>query len=236
MEQRPFGEDLVDGQPAFGTNDFAENPEPRVPCVLILDVSSSMAGDPINQLNDGLICYKDELTADSLASKRVEVSVVTFGSEVKTAVDFTTSESFFPPTLEANGMTYMGQAVNQAIDSLEARKQEYKNAGISYYRPWLFLITDGAPNDSNWEQAAQRAVEGDKAKSFSMYCVGVEGADFETLGKFCVREPLKLDGLRFRDLFLWLSSSQQSVSRSTPGDDVPLVNPAAPDGWATASV
>ena len=95
MEQRPFGEE-IDDQPAFGTNDFAENPEPRVPCTLILDVSSSMAGDPIKQLNDGLICYKDELTADSLASKRVEVSVITFGSEVKTAVDFTTSQNFFP--------------------------------------------------------------------------------------------------------------------------------------------
>ena len=233
MEQRPFGEGIVDDQPAFGTNDFAENPEPRVPCTLILDVSSSMAGDPIKQLNDGLICYKDELTADSLASKRVEVSVITFGSEVKTEVDFTTSQNFFPPTLEANGMTYMGQAVNQAIDALEARKQEYKNAGISYYRPWMFLITDGAPNDSNWEAAAQRALEGDKAKSFSMFCVGVEGADFETLTKFCTREPLKLKGLRFRDLFLWLSSSQQSVSRSTPGDEVPLENPTTPDGWAS---
>lgn len=130
-------------------------------------------------------------------------------------------------------MTYMGQAVNHAIDALEVRKQEYKDAGISYYRPWIFLITDGAPNDSNWEVAAQRAVEGDRAKSFSMFCVGVEGADFDTLTKFCSREPLKLKGLRFRDLFLWLSSSQQSVSRSTPGDEVPLENPATPDGWAS---
>ena len=130
-------------------------------------------------------------------------------------------------------MTYMGQAVNHAIDALEARKREYKNAGISYYRPWMFLITDGAPNDPNWEVAAQRAVEGDRAKSFSMFCVGVEGADFDTLTKFCTREPLKLKGLRFRDLFLWLSSSQQSVSRSTPGDEVPLENPTTPDGWAS---
>ena len=233
MDQRPFGEELIEDQPAFGPNSFAENPEPRVPCTLILDVSSSMRGEPIKQLNEGLICYKDELTADALASKRVEVSVITFGSEVKTVVDYTTSENFFPPTLEANGMTYMGEAVNLAIDSLEARKQEYKNAGISYYRPWLFLVTDGAPNDQNWEAAAQRAIDGDKAKSFSMFCVGVEGSDFDTLSKFCNREPLKLKGLRFRDLFLWLSSSQQSVSRSTPGDEVPLENPTTPEGWAS---
>ena len=232
MEQTPFGEGIFGGDSSFGTNNFAENPEPRVPCILILDVSSSMRGKPIDQLNDGLICYKDELSADSLASKRVEVSVVTFGSEVNTVVDFTTAESFYPPTLEANGLTYMGQAVEQAMSALEARKQEYRNAGISYYRPWVFLITDGAPNDSNWEAVAERAVAGDNKKSFSMFCVGVEGADFDTLSKFTPREPLKLKGLRFRDLFKWLSSSQQSVSQSSPGDEVPLENPTAPNGWA----
>ena len=217
----------------FGTDDFAENPEPRVPCILILDVSSSMAGAPISELNDGLIAYKDELSADSLASKRVEVSVVTFGSEVQTVCDFSTAANFVPPTLEANGLTYMGEAVNQAIDSLERRKQEYKSNGISYYRPWLFLVSDGAPNDPNWEAAAARAVEAEKAKSFKMFCVGVEGADIEVLGRFCVSEPVKLKGLRFRDMFQWLSSSQQSVSRSTPGDEVPLENPTTPDGWAS---
>lgn len=222
MEQKPFG-----------TDDFAENPEPRVPCTLILDVSSSMAGNPITELNDGLVAYKDELSADSLASKRVEVSVITFGSEVKTVCDFTTAAHFVPPRLEAQGLTYMGQAVNQAIDALEMRKQQYKSNGIAYYRPWMFLVSDGAPNDPNWEAAAARAIEAEKAKAFKMFCVGVAGADMETLAKFCAGKPVMLKGLRFRDMFLWLSSSQQSVSRSTPGDEVPLENPTAPDGWAS---
>ena len=221
-------------QVPFGTNDFAENPEPRVPCVLILDVSGSMVGDPIKQLNDGLIAYKDELTADSLASKRVEVSIITFGSEVKTICDFTTAEFFTPPALQASGLTYMGRAVSLAIDSVERRKQEYRSNGISYYRPWLFLISDGAPNDPNWEDAAQRAIAAEKSKAFKMFCVGVEGADIDVLRKFSLGDPVKLKGLRFRDMFLWLSRSQRSVSRSTPGQDVLLENPATPKGWASS--
>jgi len=219
----------------FGTTEFADNPEPRVPCVLILDVSGSMAGEPIRQLNEGLVVYKDTLSADAMARKRVEVAVVTFGAEVKMICDFVTADGFFPPTLEANGMTPMGQAVNMAMDMVESRKQVYKANGISYFRPWLFLITDGGPNDEGWEAVAARAVEQDTAKKFALYGVGVEGADFERLAKFTVREPLKLRGLEFRKLFQWLSSSQQSVSRSTPGEDVPLTNPTAPDGWAVAS-
>jgi uncharacterized protein YegL len=219
-------------QVPFGTNSFAENPESRVPCVLLLDVSGSMAGNPISELNAGLVVYKDELVADSLSSKRVEVAIVTFGGQVQTICDFTTAEQFFPPTLTANADTPMGAAINQAIDMVQLRKQTYRSNGILFYRPWIFLITDGGPTDQ-WQSAAERVKQGEASKSFMFFAVGVEGANFDILGQISVREPLKLKGLRFRDLFQWLSHSQQSVSRSNLGDEVPLANPAAPDGWAS---
>ncbi len=219
-------------QVPFGTNSFAENPEPRVPCVLLLDVSGSMGGTPISELNGGLTVYKDELAADALASKRVEVAIVTFGGRVETVCDFTTAEQFVPPALSVSGDTPMGAAINRAIDMLHERKQVYRTNGIAFYRPWIFLITDGAPTD-DWKSAAQRVHEGESAKAFSFFAVGVEGANFDTLKQIATREPLRLKGLRFRDLFQWLSNSQQSVSRSTPGEDVPLSNPTAPDGWAS---
>jgi uncharacterized protein YegL len=216
----------------FGTNDFAENAEPRVPCILVLDVSGSMAGEPIRQLNDGLVAFKEELSADSLAAKRVEVAIVTFGQEVTKVCDFTTADGFQPPTLSVSGMTPMGQAVTLAMDMLEERKKTYKANGISYYRPWVFLITDGGPNDAGWERAAERSMQADKDKKFALFAVGVEEARFDVLVRFTPREPLRLKGLRFRDLFLWLSSSLKSVSQSSPGDDVPLANPVTPEGWA----
>lgn len=220
MDQKPFG----------GVS-FAENPDPRCPCVLLLDVSGSMEGAAIAELNAGLSTYKDELAADSLAAKRVEVALVSFGAEVKTVSEFKPVAEFAPPALAADGDTPMGEAILRAIEMLQARKTLYKENGVQFYRPWIFLITDGAPTDE-WKAAAEKVKEGEAARAFAFFAVGTSGANFDVLRQISVRDPLKLDGLRFRDLFVWLSNSQRAVSRSKTTEEVALENPAAPKGWA----
>jgi uncharacterized protein YegL len=224
---------MAEQLPFFGTDDFAINPEPRLPCVLLLDVSSSMAGKPIAELNEGLQLYRNELRADELSAKRVEVAIVTFGDEVRTVADFTTAENFQPPTLKADGNTPMGAAINMALAMILQRKVAYRANGIPYFRPWIFLITDGAPTDE-WRFAAKKVKEGEEHRAFAFFAVGVTGADLALLAQIASRQPLQLQGLRFRDLFQWLSNSQRSLSQSTPGDQdkVTFINPAGPSGWA----
>src|SRR5262245_46080151 len=117
----------------FPDPEFVDNPEPRCPCVLLLDTSGSMKDPrqvktalspvqrilhesiavqtikPIDEVNAGLMAFRDELITDEMAVKRVELSLVTFGP-VKKLTEFQNPDLFRPPTLNPEGDTPMGIA------------------------------------------------------------------------------------------------------------------------------
>jgi uncharacterized protein YegL len=121
-------------QVPFTDPDFVNNPEPRCACLLLLDNSQSMRGNPIDELNAGLKIFRDDLAADPLAAKRVEVGIVTFGP-VTVETNFVGAQQFVAPELAVNGDTPMGEAIETGLSMLRTRKDAYKASGISYYRP-----------------------------------------------------------------------------------------------------
>ena len=216
------------------------NPQhPHCATILLVDTSASMSGDKIRQLNEGLRYFREDVMADDLARKRVEAALVRFGGDVEVAQDFDRIDDFTPPTFRADGGTPMGGAIMRAAEMMRARKQSYRDAGIDYYRPWIFLITDGEPTDMSpgdalWEAAVRTVHEGEAAREFLFFCVGVEPADMDVLSLIAPpeRPPLRLRPGRFKDMFAWLSASQRRVSASRVGDQLALP-PAS--GWAEVS-
>lgn len=208
--------------------DLVNNPTPRVPVCLCLDVSGSMGGERIDELNRGVKLFYDAIKDDEVALYSAEVSVVTFGgSDASCIVDFASLElQPNPPLLSASGMTPMGEAVNLALDLLDKRKEEYKDKGVDYYQPWLVLMTDGEPNgDSGILQIAiDRTCNLVNSKKLTIFPIGIGSkAGMTTLAKFSpIRSPLKLQGLKFKEFFEWLSKSVSKTSQSMPGENVKL--------------
>ncbi|MCJ8280064.1 MAG: VWA domain-containing protein [Rivularia sp. ALOHA_DT_140] len=205
--------------------DLAENPEPRCPCVQLLDTSGSKQGAPIEALNQGLLSFKDELTKNPLASSGVEVSIVTFDSNINVVQDFVTADQFTPPILTAQGLTTMGAGIHKSLDLIQERKAQYRSNGVAYYRPWIFMITDGEPQgepDELVEQACRRLQGDETNKRVAFFSVGVENAKMTRLSQLAVRTPLKLNGLNFVEMFVWLSASMSAVSHSKVDEQVAL--------------
>jgi uncharacterized protein YegL len=183
-------------------------------------------------LNQGLQTFKEELTKNSLAARRVEVAIVTFDSHVNVVQEFITADQFSPPILTAQGLTTMGAGIHKALDLLQDRKAQYRTNGIAYYRPWVFMITDGEPQgefEDVVEQAARRLHADEASKRVAFFTVAVDNANMARLSQIGVRTPLKLQGLNFVEMFVWLSASMSAVSHSKVEEQVAL----PPIGWGS---
>ncbi|MFI3241478.1 MAG: VWA domain-containing protein [Alphaproteobacteria bacterium] len=198
--------------------EFADNANERTPCVLVLDCSGSMRGEPIEQLNIGLKALEHELKEDIDASSRVQLLIIkAYGKdECEISADWIDAMNFEAPKMEANGLTPLGKAVDLALKKIETQKVLYDNCGITSKRPWIFLISDGEPTDYDWEIIAKKAIKAQEQKKVVIHAVGTKDANLEKLAKFSIMQPKRLSGLRFTEFFLWLSRSVSCISKASP--------------------
>ena len=181
----------------------------------------------IDELQKGVEQFYKAIRDDEIAVYSAEICIVTFDNKATCILDFANIErQEVIPELKPIGDTAMGEGVNLALDLLERRKEEYKDKGVDYYQPWLVLMTDGVPNGdvSELNRAVNRTVEMVNQKRLTVFPIGIGAeADMDVLAKFSPkRPPLKLQGLKFREFFAWLSKSVSKTSQSTPGESVKL--------------
>ena len=199
--------------------------EPHMACVLLLDTSGSMEGEPIKSLNEAINNFKEQTSTDDLARKRVDVAIVEFNSHAKVVQEFVPLPQMQPVELKAGGLTAMGEGINLAIDLVKDRNRFYATMGTPCFKPWIFMITDGAPTDDIEEAKARILEEESKGEhgKLKFWSVGVPGYSKETLTSLSKR-VIESKEASFKDIFNWLSESMVTISVSKVGE-----NPALPD-------
>lgn len=208
---------------AANDNIGISNPqEPHLACVFLLDISGSMSGTPIENLNEGIRKFKEEVMMDELARSRIDIAIVTFESNVRIVQDFVPLSRMEPITLTAMGSTKMADGINTAIDLVKDRNRFYKKMGTPCFKPWIFMITDGYPDsDQNMETVAERIHDEESKGShgkLKFWACGVGDYDKTTLLKLTNR-VIELKGYNFTSIFNWASESMVAISVSDVGNE-----------------
>jgi len=199
--------------------------EPHMACVLLLDTSGSMYGDPIDSLNKAINDFKEQTIMDDLAMKRVDVAIIEFNDSARVVQDFTPLSRMEPVKLTATGCTAMGEGINLAIDKVKERNRFYNSMGTPCFKPWIFMITDGAPTD-DISQARQRILDEESKGThgkLKFWAVGVPGYDKDTLTSLTKR-CIALNEADFSGIFNWLSESMVTISVSRVDENPQLSN------------
>jgi uncharacterized protein YegL len=83
----------------------------RLPVYLVLDTSGSMMGEPIAAVETGVQTLVSALRQDPYALETAYLSVITFDSKAKQVVPLTELTAFQMPSIQATGLTSLGDAL-----------------------------------------------------------------------------------------------------------------------------
>lgn len=193
--------------------------EPHLACVLLVDTSSSMGeSGAIHSLNEGIARFKEQLSKDGMAKRRVDVAIIEFNSIVTLVQDFSPVFRLKDIKLTANGMTAMGEAIEFAIDKVKERNNLYAEMGTPCFKPWIFMITDGLPTD-NIENAIKKVQEEEAKGRFGklrFIVLGVGNYDRNTMFQITNR-VLEMKDIDFSKTFDWMAESMIEISVSRVG-------------------
>jgi uncharacterized protein YegL len=204
-----------------------ENFEQKCPVIFVIDRSGSMQGPSIEEVNNGLNEFLKGIVRDSITKSRLDLAIISYDNNITIERDFSLLDKDTKmPVLEAGGLTYTGEALEKAIDLIEKRKDYYKQVGLTYYRPYIILLTDGYASDTDRiYNTAKKIQNGIINKKFNFWGFGVADANMEELhmlagNKAIIQKIKNIDNLS--TFFEWLSGSFGQVSHSRQGDIIDM--------------
>lgn len=206
---------------------FPDNNANMVACAVLVDCSGSMATEVapgftrMQALMDGLDVLAHEMKSDPTVRNSVEISLIDFGGKEahrpSLIQDWVYARDFKPPQLSARGSTPLAETMLLALHHTEAKKKAYRNEGRIYCRPWIILISDGQPTDSDtkWAEAVRETKNAIALKKALILSVGVDGCPLDKLSQLSTYPAQPLSSHRFSEFFQWLSGSMGSTSQSS---------------------
>lgn len=205
----------------FDPSKFTAPKAKPLPVILLLDVSGSMGGEKIDNMNEAVRDMLDVFRGNETSETEIWVSIITFGSEVTLHQPLASANNIQWQTLAAGGMTPLGVALEMAKAMIEDKDVVPSRA----YRPTVVLVSDGQPNDG-WKGALRDFVnEGRSAKCDRMAMAIGADADEAVLGAFIegTQNPLFYaeNARQMKDFFKFVTMSVTVRTKSQAPNAIP---------------
>lgn len=212
----------------FNFNDYDAIPpksinKPHMPVVLLCDISGSMAGMPIKNLNASINRFSADICRDPKAADMVDVMVIGFNEKPHIEQDWRPIADMRSVMFEAGGGTNLSSALELAVHKLRERGHLYVDEiGIDVRGPSIILITDGYGGDVSAISEIIRKRVADK--KMILWTLAVKGYDAPTIAKLSdgkrVFELVDENGYDFTEFFQFAAEFVKAVSTSAPGQRI----------------
>ncbi|WP_304263457.1 VWA domain-containing protein [Kallipyga massiliensis] len=215
----------------YNFNDYDLPPEnvnmQHMPVAILCDVSGSMSGIPIQNVNLSVNRFASDVCKDPKASRLVDVAVLSFNEEAKVEQGFRPITELESVDFRAGGGTNITAGLDLAIKKIRERCRLYSENGIEIKMPYIILITDGYGGDVS--EIAELVKQRTADKKMQLWILAVKGYDKETVAKLTegkrVFELVDEAGYDFSEFFDFMAVSIKAVSTSSPDQRIHVDNP-----------
>lgn len=197
----------------------------RLPIYFLIDISESMVGEPIEQVQEGIATIIKELKTDPYALETVWVSIIGFAGKSKVITPLQDVITFYPPKIPIGSGTSLSKGLDELMYSIdnEIIKTTYERKGD--WKPVIFLFTDGIPTDDS-----TRAVERWNSKyrgkcNLIIISVG-DNTNINLLGKLSEQVLLfkNTDTNSYKEFFKWVTASIRATSENINHHNADSIN------------
>jgi uncharacterized protein YegL len=205
----------------FDPSKFTAAKAKPLPVILLLDVSGSMGGEKIRNLNDAVRDMLEVFRDTENSETEIWVAIITFGDQVKLHQKLVSAGQIQWQDLSAGGSTPLGVALQMAKAMIEDKDIVPSRA----YRPTVVLVSDGQPTD-DWESPLEGFIsDGRSGKCDRMAMAIGAQADETVLGKFIEGTPNGLfyseNAKQMRDFFKFVTMSVTIRTKSQTPNVIP---------------
>lgn len=214
-----------------------------LPFYMVCDESGSMAGEPIDSINDSLPDLHREISRSPALSDKTRFGLVGFSEDARVLLplsDLSDLESI--PGLQAEDMTNFGAVFRLLRGCIESDVRRLKDEGHTVFRPVVFFLSDGLPTDSGWEAAHTELLSPDFPARPHIIAFGIGDCDAETIRKvatftaFIQQDDSVSPAKALREFATAMTKSMVQSVRHSPGDRAGLVVPDTVPGFKVLSL